>query len=514
VSAPALAEVAGWDLPLLRGAVWTLDSVAAGLPAWRSRMEAVGRSLADAHCWYGPAGQSAGAALVEVSTVAAAVTAALDESLEHAQRLLAEAEAAQESAERALAAAASVPVVLDDAGRLVSLPVVPVGAGAGLDADQTAAALQAQELAEEALQSSSRALLAAEEAASALTRVGVGAGLVPATFADLVGPVLAGASTAAVLPPPGGSDERAAWWAGLSAADRLTAIREVPGRIGRLDGLPAWARDRANRVLLDRTLADPSLSGHAVAVSVGAEIARREAAGEVVQLHRFQPDEGLVALAIGDLDTADHVAVLVPGTGTDPVGELDDLADDGGAVADATTAAAPAAAVATIAWLGYRAPSNLAKAASPHYSWTGGPALDATLDGLASARAAASGGRPRTTVIGHSYGTLVLDRAADAPGRLAADAVVLLGSPGMDNKAAELEVDGVYEASAPFDVVSSLGDPVNPYLNVHGWQTDGPGFGAEELPTDWRNWHLGYYDEDGPTVTAIGEVVAGVRGPA
>jgi hypothetical protein len=339
-------------------------------------------------------------------------------------------------------------------------------------------------------------------------------GLLPATFDDLLGPVLAGTGIAAVLPPPGGSDERAAWWSGLSAAERLTAIREIPGRIGQLDGLPAWARDEANRALLDRTLADPSLPGHAVAVSVAAEIARREAHGEEVQLHQFQPAEGRVALAIGDLDTADHVAVLVPGTGTDPVGDLDDLADDAGTVADATAAAAPAAAVATIAWMGYRAPSNLAKAASPHHSWTGGPALDATLDGLASARTATSGGRPDTTVVGHSYGTLVIDRAADAPGRLAADDVVLLGSPGMDNTAAELEVDGVYEASAPFDVVSSLGDLVNPYLNVHGWQPDGPGFGAEELPTDWRNWHTGYYDEGGPTVTAIGEVVGGVRSPA
>jgi hypothetical protein len=507
VSAPALAEVAGWDLPLLRGAVWTLDSVAAGLPAWRARIEAVGRSLEDAHCWYGPAAQSAGAALVEVSTVATAVTAALDESLEHAQRLLAEAEAAQELAERALAAAASVPVVLDGAGRLVALPAVPIGAEAGLGADQTAAALQAQELAEEALQSAARAQLAADEAGSALARVGVGGGLVPATFDDLLGPVQAGAGIAAVLPPPGGSDERATWWSGLSAADRLTAIREIPGRIGQLDGLPAWARDQANRELVDRALADPSLPGHEVAVSVAAEIAGREAAGEEVQLHQFQPAEGLVALAIGDLDTADHVALLVPGTGADPVGEIDDLAEDAGTVADAATTAAPTAAVATIAWLGYRAPSNLAKARSPHYSWSGGRALDATLDGLASARAATSPGRPHTTVIGHSYGTLVVDRAAGAAGRLAADDVVLLGSPGMDNRAGELEVDGVYEASAPFDPVSSV-------LDVHGRQTDSWLFGAEALPTDWRNWHTGYYDEDGRTAPAIGEVVAGVREPA
>ncbi len=116
MSAPTLDEVAAWDVPLLRGAVWTLDSVVGALPAWRARVEAVGRSLGDARCWYGPAAQSAGAALVDVSGVATAVTTALDESLEHAQRLLAEAEAAQELAERALAAAAGGPGVGARAG--------------------------------------------------------------------------------------------------------------------------------------------------------------------------------------------------------------------------------------------------------------------------------------------------------------------------------------------------------------------------------------------------------------
>ena len=507
MSSPTLGEVAGWDVPLLRGAVWTLDSVAGALPAWRARVEDVGRSLDDARCWYGPAAQTAGAALVDVSTVATAVTTALEESLEHAQRLLAEAETAQGLAERALATAAAVPVVLDGAGRLVSLPVAPVAAAPGLAADQTAGALRAQELAEEALQSAARAQLAADEAVSALTRVGVGGGLVPATFDGLLGPVVAGAGMAAVLPPPGGSDERAAWWAGLSATDRLTAIRETPGRIGQLDGLPAWARDQANRVLLDRALAEPSLPGHAVAVSVAAEISRKEARGEEVQLHQFQPAEGLVALAIGDLDTADHVALLVPGTGNDPLEDLDDLADDAGAVADAATASAPAAVVATIAWLGYRPPSNLAKAPSPHYSWPGGRALDATLDGLAAARADTPGGRPHTTVIGHSYGTLVIDRAADAPGDLAADDVVLLGSPGMDNTAAELEVDRVHEASAPLDPIT--------WREFHGehrtWEDS---FGAVELPTDPVMMHWEYYDEWFPTQAPIGEVVAGVREPA
>ncbi|SET50846.1 alpha/beta hydrolase [Geodermatophilus poikilotrophus] len=506
MSVRTLAEVAGWDVPLLRGAVWTLDSVAGGLPAWRARVEAVGRSLEDASCWYGPAAQAAGAALVEVSTVATAVTAALDESLEHAQRLLAEAETAQELAERALAAAASVPVVLDGAGRLVALPVVAVGAEPGVGADRTAVALQAQELAEDASAAAARGDRAAGEAEAALTRLGMGGGSAPVTFTDLLGTVVAGAGRAAVLPPPGGPDERAAWWAGLSTADRSTAISEIPGRIGRLDGVPAWARDQGNRVLVERALADPSLPGHAIAVSVAAEITRKEVAGEDVQLLQFQPEEGLVALAVGDLDTADHVALLVPGTGQDPSEDLAGLVGDAGAVAGVATAAAPAAAVATIAWMGYRAPSNLTKAPSPHHSWPGGRALDATLDGLASARAETSGGRPHTTVIGHSYGTLVIDRAADAPGRLAADDVVLLGSPGMDNRAVELEVERVYEASAPVDPIT--------WAEFHGEQTWEDSYGAIELPTDPVMMHWEYYDEWFPTLTPIGEVVGGVREPA
>ena len=485
MTAATLTEVVGWDVPLLRGAVWTLDSVAGGLPAWRARIEAVGRSLEDASCWYGPAAQSAGAALVEVSAVATAVTAALDESLEHAQRLLAEAETAQELAGRALAAAASVPVVLDGAGRLTGpLPVDPV---TGLAAEDAAAALRAEALASDALATAFVAALAASQAADALAGLGTGGALAPATFDDLSWLVgVAGAGVSVPCPPTGGDPAAvAAWWASLSTAARTAAIHGDADRVGRLEGLPAWARDQANRLVLDRVLADPSSAGHDVAVSVAREIGDRE--GEPVQLLQFQPAEELVALAVGDVDTADHVAVLVPGTGNDPIEDVDDLVDDAASVGEAATAAAPGAAVATIAWMGYRPPSNLVKARSPHYSEPGGRALGATLDGMTAARAGTPGGGPHTTLIGHSYGTLVIDRAADEPGPLAAQDVVLLGSPGMDNRAHELEVERVYEASAPTDPIT--------WAEFHGEQTWEDSFGAIELPTDPTMMHWEYYDE-------------------
>ncbi|MGY1679714.1 alpha/beta hydrolase [Geodermatophilus sp. SYSU D01176] len=505
MSVPTLAEVAGWDVPLLRGAVWTLDSVAGALPAWRARVEAVGRSLDDARCWYGPAAQAAGAALVDVSTVATAVTTALGESLEHAQRLLAEAEVAQDLAERAHATAAAVPVVLDGAGRLVSLPVAPVGAAPGLAADQTAAALQAQELATEALHAAARAGLAAGEVMAALGRLGVGSTLASATFDDLSWLVATATASVSVpcAPTGAGPTAVAGWWATLSTVERIGVIRADPGRVGRLEGLPAWARDEANRSSLGRVLADLGAEGRDVAQAVAREIATREAAGEVVQLYQFEPENDVVALATGDVDAADAIAVVVPGIFTTPVEDIDDLTGDAAAIAGAAVGAAPGTAVASIAWLGYRPPQALGPAATPHVAKEGGKALAAALDGLSAMR----GPDPaRTTVVAHSYGTVVTDRAAAAPGVLRADAVVLAGSPGLDRSGEAFEVDEVYEATSATDYVT--------WLELHGEQTWESGFAARPLPTDWDMGHNSYYDADHPTLAAIGEVVAGVREPA
>ncbi|RFU22218.1 alpha/beta hydrolase [Geodermatophilus marinus] len=500
-----LTEVAGWDVPLLRGAVWTLSAVADRLPAWRGRTEAVGRALGGTDCWYGPAGTAAGAALTEVSTVLAAVTGALTGSLDQARALLGAAATAQELAARALVTAASVPVRLDDAGRLVGLGPAAGGVGAdplvpGLDVDDTATALRAQQLAEEALEAAAGAVLAAAAAADALAATGVGPAVGPAGFpalSGLVGAPPAPHPTLLLGAPPG---RVADWWAGLSTAQRERAIERTPVLVGSLDGVPAWARDEANRRHLDAVLADPADPGHPVAVAVAREVAAREDAGQQVQLWQFRPAEELVALGLGDLDTADAVSLLVPGVGNDPVGDLDELTRGAAAVGDAALAASPGLAVATVAWLGYRPPSVLG-APLPGASWHGGRALDAALDGLAATRADRPG---RVTVVAHSYGTVVVDRAADEPGRLAADALVLLGSPGLDNDAAGLEAPEVYESSSPADPITWLAD-------WYGTETDNPRVGAEPLPTSWTTGHTGYLDPDRPTLPAVGEVVAGQR---
>jgi hypothetical protein len=95
---------------------------------------------------------------------------------------------------------------------------------------------------------------------------------------------------------------------------------------------------------------------------------------------------------------------------------------------------------------------------------------------------------------------VVLDEAADAPGPLAAEAVVLLGSPGTEEDATSFEGAEVYDAA-------SLHDPIS-WSGWFGRSTWGPFYGADELPVAFGTGHSGYL-RPGPTLNALGDVVAG-----
>ena len=158
-----------------------------------------------------------------------------------------------------------------------------------------------------------------------------------------------------------------------------------------------------------------------------------------------------------------------------------------------------------MAWIGYRTPQTLRTITGRAAAIDGGP--------RARRRARRDRGRPRvggspparTTVLAHSYGTVVVDEAADLPGRLAADAVVLLGSPGMTGDAAALEAPEVYDAGSRTTRSPGRGGSASPPLR--------PPSGRPGCPTDLWAGHSDYYDVDGPTLPAMGEVVAGVREP-
>ena len=501
MTAPALAVVATWDPGLVRGATGALGVVAARLPGWRFRVEAVGRELEAA--WWGPGAEAAAEAIVDLSGVVAAVTRACDDSLASFERLAGGAAAAQARAAEAQALAVASGVDLGPDGRPVGPPPVPAPAMAADQVDalvaQAAAAQRASAVAEEALRLASRAVVDAGRADEALGGLGVVGAFAPVSFDDLASLAgLGGPRGVPELPASRRPAAVASWWAALSAGARRELIAARPESVGGLDGVPAWARDRANRFLLARMLADPGARGHAVAGAVAAALTGAPG----TRLFLFSPGTGRVAVALGDVDTARAVGVLVPGIFTTVRDDLGALVGEAARVADAARAAAPGLAVATVAWLGYRTPQEPAEILGRADARVGGRLLDDTLDGLTAERAQAGSTAPRISVLAHSYGTVVVDEAADRPGRLSADAVVLLGSPGMGRGgAAGLEAPEVYQASGGSDWIVRLH-----WFGEEPWE---PGYGASPLPTVLGEGHTHYYDPAYPTLAALGRVVAG-----
>ncbi|TFV73391.1 hypothetical protein E4P39_14880 [Blastococcus sp. CT_GayMR19] len=494
-----LVAVAAWDVPPVRGAVATLDAVAGRLPVWRARLADVARALESADCWSGPAARSAASAVYDLSAVATAVDAALQASLDEFERMSREADAAQEHATEALAMARTL-----DGGPAAPAPgrlAETMAELLGLPAPDPGPALGA---AEAALRSAAALADAAAAAGTALAGLGVRDAFAPADFWDLAARI---SLVGPVAPPvgPSGNDPRevADWWAGLSAGAQVAALRAAPGAVGALDGVPAWARDRANRLVLDRAGRHGTSTAATTARAVAERIAVEEAAGRDVQLHLLDLEAAQVVLVLGDLDTAEAVGLLVPGVNNSPA-DLPGLVGDARDVATAARGADPGLDVATIVWLGYASPDRLIDMGRRAAASDGGPHLAAALDGMAAARLASGTPLPRTTLLAHSYGTVVVDEAADAPGRLAADAVVLLGSPGMEREGAgSLEVPEVYDAA-------SAGDPIS-WFGYFGSSTWAPPYGSTGLPADRSMGHSDYYDPAFPTLAAIGGVVAGDR---
>ncbi|MGY1751976.1 alpha/beta hydrolase [Blastococcus sp. SYSU D01042] len=489
-----LHAVAGWDVPAVRAGLHALADLDDALPSWRSRLDAAARALADDAAWTGPAAAPAQELLLRLSGAAAALDAGFADSRAACGRLLRATITASDHASTALALAAQLPVPLDDAladAATLAASVDRLVLGPEVTAPAVAAARTALAAAEAAEAAAARAL-------DALPSAG------PPGLAGLLD-----AAAAADLPLEVPRDGRprgiAGWWAALPAGAQLAVVGSAPGAVGSLDGVPAWARDRANRALLAQAIEDPRGDDglRETARVVAALLAAEEAAGRPAQLHLLDLAGDRVAVAFGDLDSAAAVAVVVPGIHTSPRDDLGAVAARARDLAAAARGAEPGLAVAAVAWLGYRTPHTPRSVLTRSAAARGGAALDDALDGLVAARGEAGAPRSRTTVVGHSYGTVVIDEAADRPGRLAADAVVLLGSPGMEGDADALEAAEVHDAAAPADPVSWAG--------WFGTETWADRFGSAGLPVDPGTGHSGYFDPHRPTLGAMGEVVAGRR---
>ena len=331
-------------------------------------------------------------------------------------------------------------------------------------------------------------------------------------------------------PRPGDVGSRRAALAALPTALLARLAEQAPEAIGHGDGVPFAARDRANRILLGRHIA--RLEARADELSVADRRllidlrSWRDAAD--LQVLKLDVARGRVVLARGDLDTATHVAAIVPGAGLTIHGIsrrheawMHHLYDEMAARLAATD---QQAAPATVLWLDYDSPGRLVPAAVRR-----GAATDAArrlpgfLDGVA-------GGRPRlVTVMGHSYGSVVVGRSlADHPGRLPADQLVVLGSPGLGVQLSrELDLrDDQRLLAATFeeDPIAHVGQ-WSPLTGDIGRAVHGPDprrlrvaepieLSAHDLvDAGPLERHLQYFEEGSSALRLLADLAAGAGGP-
>ncbi|WFR68406.1 alpha/beta hydrolase [Curtobacterium flaccumfaciens] len=127
---------------------------------------------------------------------------------------------------------------------------------------------------------------------------------------------------------------------------------------------------------------------------------------------------GRAAIAIGDLDSAADVTVVVPGMFFTVTGQMTDFTNTANDLytEQATVAglAAPGSGngVAVVAWMGYRTP-DLSNILSLDLAKTGAQRLERAVDGL---RAGRVGDQPRLNVVAHSYGSTMALMALSSGG--------------------------------------------------------------------------------------------------
>ncbi|ANN15681.1 hypothetical protein SD37_08435 [Amycolatopsis orientalis] len=292
-----------------------------------------------------------------------------------------------------------------------------------------------------------------------------------------------------LTPPPVGADPsmNAAWWAALSESQRKQLIAQHPDWVGNRDGVKAVDRSSANLNLLEQQKRGFTAELERLRREDGDsdEIARLEERVKAIDsitgmMHdpdgSLNPNRQLMsldltgdhpkaAIANGDVDTAQHVAVFTPGMNSTVDGNMRGYVDDLDGVArsaERMLATQGGGSVATITWIGYEPstlddPASLVGLATAENVDVGGDKLAKFDQGINASRPT----DPHLTALGHSQGSIVTGISLTHAGTGVDDAVVF-GSPGVanhfgtDNTAHDLKVpDGhAYNITAEGDAVA------------------------------------------------------------
>ncbi|SKC61588.1 alpha/beta hydrolase [Okibacterium fritillariae] len=269
-------------------------------------------------------------------------------------------------------------------------------------------------------------------------------------------------------------------WAGLSPAFRKRLADRNPERVGTMPGVSPLDRDYANVQRL-QGLYDAAVSGYKNAATnrgarsydgdpAAADTGRRLNAFRLllarygngdgrrldppeflITLDASSPGQPLLAVSIGNLETAKSVSYVVPGMNSSAA-ELPDYARAAGRIRDGEQDQA------VIVWLDYMSPGPSDVLASDR-ARVGADRLARGILQQGIERGAA-GSSATTSVIAHSYGSTVATMAlAQQP--LGVDSVIIVGSAGIADGivAADLHVPSasIFVAQAEKDGLATVG---------------------------------------------------------
>ncbi len=311
-------------------------------------------------------------------------------------------------------------------------------------------------------------------------------------------------------PPPAATVET--WWGGVSDDARQSLLRGAPELFGNLDGVPYADRDTANRALLARDIAAAEVTASTAGKGAAFDASQRlivlnridEALRNDLSFHRSligldTTMPGRAAIAIGDLQSADYVSVLVPGALLSIKAHMAewtkvtaDLWDD---QSEWLRRLDRGASVATISWIGYQTP-DITNMLGTELAEDGSVRIANLINGLDDLRA---GDEPYVSVFAHSYGATVTMLALQRQ-TMSIDALAMVGSPGgVADSASELAVpDGhVWVGEAAGDPVVDTAffgvDPGSPEFGANPMEVTGaldPVTGQELSESVGHDWYL------------------------
>lgn len=358
------------------------------------------------------------------------------------------------------------------------------------------------------------------------------------------------------LPPAGASEQQvASWWSQQSDANKKWLIEHYPEKIGNLNGVDGASRNKANRIVLDQKLAD--LPGEIARLDAEAANAPSPAAREKILERKAKLQHELDELTVvqqtlkkgtdpttgkggdgvprqllgldtsgrnvkaivaqGDVDTADHVGVVVPGLHTN-VGKNLDAYDNRATdlYKNAKLQTKPGETVAMVEYLGYDAPQVEPEAITTKYAEEGAVGLAGFLNGMDASREHGAGDT-HITLFGHSYGSTTSGMAATLVNEGVVDDIVLAGSPGAGvQHVSEYHVpEGhawVSAAPYPYDVVQGLGTDFNFGKNpdtMGGFNRLSGDVGPAPAKYDPVGLHMEYFTDKTQAQYEIAGVMAG-----